>query len=233
MKRYIFPILATISVIVNIILIVILFSGNQKSSIDVDKYQNTFNDIEYRQSHAQMLLRKIIIENLYFPESYDPVSTSVDSVFHGPLTDAECLKAATELIKFKAQLPGAEYSYKEAVHTLKNFGSSGVFWRHAEEKKSAEEHLNSLKSKIAKREEIIRQRDTSNDGKFIGWQVTHRYRAQTKDGGPSISDVLYILNPDMTSWLFRYSIDEADSDNLKELSKVIRQTLGMDYDEDE
>lgn len=233
MKRYILPVVAAISIIINIILIVILFNGNQSNSVGAEGNQNPFDDIEYRQSHAQTLLRKIITENLYFPDSYNPVSISVDSVFHGPLTDAECLNAASELIKFKAQLPGAEDSYKEAVHTLKIFGSSGVFWRHAEEKKNAEEHLNSLKSKIAKREEIIRQRDTSNDGKFIGWQVTHRYRAQTKGGDPSISDVLYILNPDMTSWIFRYSLDNTDSDNLNELDKVIRQTLGIYYDEDE
>lgn len=233
MKRYISPLVATISIIVNIILIVILFNDNQSNSVVTGRNQNPFNDIEYRQSHAQTLLRKIITENLYFPESYNPVSISVDSVFHGPLTDAECLKAASELIKFKAQLPGAEDSYKEAVHTLKIFGSSGVFWRHAEEKKNAEERLNSLKSKIAKREEIIKQRETSHDGTFIGWQVTHRYRAQTKGGDPSISDVLYILNPDMTSWMFRYSLDKSDSDNLNELNKVIRQTLGMQYDEDE
>lgn len=233
MKKILFPILTAISVIVNIILIVTLFNGSRNNSIDADADKNKFKDIEYRRSRAETLLQQIITDNLYFPESYNSVSTSIDSVFHGPLTDAECLKAASELIKFKAQLPGAEDSYKEAVHTLKIFGSSGVFWRHAEEKKNAEERLNSLKSKIAKREEVIKQRDTSNDGKFIGWQVTHRYRAQTKGGDPSISDVLYILNPDMTSWMFRYSLDKTDSDNLNELDKIIRQTLGMAYDEDE
>lgn len=232
MKRYFLPIFFAISIIVNIILIVILFNRNQSNSVITEENQNPFEDIEYRQSHAQTILHKIITETLYFPESYNPVSISVDSVFHGPLTDAECLKAASELIKLKAQLPGAEESYKEAVHNLKIFGSSGVFWRHGEEKRNAEERLNSLKSKIAKREEIIRQRDSSHDGKFIGWQVTHRYRARTKGGEPSISDVIYILNPDMTSWKFRYSLDKTDSDNLNELIKVIRQTLGMDYDED-
>lgn len=209
-----------------------MLNRNQSNSVITEENQNPFEDIEYRQSHAQTILHKIITETLYFPESYNPVSISVDSVFHGSLTDAECLKAASELIKLKAQLPGAEESYKEAVHNLKIFGSSGVFWRHGEEKRNAEERLNSLKSKIAKREEIIRQRDSSHDGKFIGWQVTHRYRARTKGGEPSISDVIYILNPDMTSWKFRYSLDKTDSDNLNELIKVIRQTLGMDYDED-
>ncbi len=232
MKKYVLHVVLIISLILNVVLLCKIIVPQVNDNL-ADKATNEFEDREYRTATAQNLIKNIICKNLYFPESYAPVSTSVDSVFHGPLTDAECLKAASELIKFKAQLPGAEDSYKEAVHTLKIFGSSGVFWRHAEEKKNAEERLNSLKSKIAKREEIIRQRDTSNDGKFIGWQVAHRYRAQTKGGDPSISDVLYILNPDMTSWMFRYSLDKTDSDNLNELNKVIRQTLGMDYDEDE
>ena len=232
MKKYVLHVVLIISLILNVVLLCKIIVPQVNDNL-ADKATNEFENREYRTATAQNLIKNIICKNLYFPESYTPVSTSVDSVFHGPLTDAECLKAASELIKFKAQLPGAEDSYKEAVHTLKIFGSSGVFWRHAEEKKNAEERLNSLKSKIAKREDIIRQRDTSNDGKFIGWQVAHRYRAQTKGGDPSISDVLYILNPDMTSWMFRYSLDNTDSDNLNELNKVIRQTLGMDYDEDE
>lgn len=232
MKKYVLHVVLIISLILNVVLLCKIIVPQINDNL-ADKATNGFEDREHRTATAQNLIKNIICENLYFPESYAPVSTSVDSVFHGPLTDAQCLKAASELIKFKAQLPGAEDSYKEAVHTLKIFGSSGVFWRHAEEKKNAEEHLNSLKSKIAKREEIIRQRDTSNDGKFIGWQVAHRYRAQTKGGDPSISDVLYILNTDMTSWMFQYSLDKTDSDNLNELNKVICQTLGMDYDEDE
>ncbi|WP_278745948.1 hypothetical protein [Muribaculum intestinale] len=232
MKKYVLHVVLIISLILNVVLLYKIIVPQVNDNL-ADKATNEFEDREYRIATAQNLIKNIICKDLYFPESYAPVSTSVDSVFHGPLTDAECLKAASELIKFKAQLPGAEDSYKEAVHTLKIFGSSGVFWRHAEEKKNAEERLNSLKSKIAKREDIIRQRDTSNDGKFIGWQVAHRYRAQTKGGDPSISDVLYILNPDMTSWMFRYSLDKTDSDNLNKLNKVIRQTLGMDYDEDE
>ena len=113
-------------------------------------------------------MRSIIVNNLYFPQSYDPVYTVVDSAFHGPLTDRECLKAATELIELKSELPSAENRFKEATHQLRIFGSSGVFWRHAEDKKNAEEYLNNLKTAITKREEIIIQRDSSRDGEYIG-----------------------------------------------------------------
>ena len=47
----------------------------------------------------------------------------------------------------------------------------------------------------------------------------------------SFSNVLYIINPEMTNWLFRYSLDDTDSDNLNALNKVIRQTLGIYQEE--
>lgn len=230
MKKYILSAALILSLVINIGLLYIIFIPHSEENKSEDK-NNQFENIQFRTTTVQNLLRQIICKDLYFPNSYDPVSTSIDSVFYGPLTDSECLKAASELIKFKAELPGAEDSYKEAVHDLKIFGSSGVFWRNAENKKNSEERLNSLKKKIAKREEIIRQRDTSNDGNFIGWQVIHRYRAKTRGGDVSFSNVLYIINPEMTNWLFRYSLDDTDSDNLNALNKVIRQTLGIYQEE--
>ena len=43
--------------------------------------------------------KKLVCENLYYPDSYDPVNTTVDSVFYNYLTDVDCLNAAIELIE--------------------------------------------------------------------------------------------------------------------------------------
>lgn len=224
MKKYILPIVASVSILINVVLITIM-SVNMVDSTHNIKSRDIRKDVTYRKECAQNLLSKVITSNLYFPESYDPVSIQVDSVFHGPLTDLDCLKAAHELIDLKNQLPGAEDAYKEALHNLKIFGSSGVFWRHAEEKKNAEENLRSIKESIAKKEQIIKNRDSSHDGEFIGWQIIHRYRAKSQGGNISFSNVLYVVNPDMSEWLFRYSL-ESDSHNIEGLNKAIKQTLG-------
>lgn len=230
MKKYIIPIIATISLIVNVVLISIICCKSCNVS-NKEASQNLLEDVNYRKECAQNLLRQIITSNLYIPESYDPVYLQVDSAFHGPLTDSKCLEAALKLIELKNELPGAEDAYKEALHTLKNFGSSGVFWRHAEDKKNAEEHLNSIKESIKNNEEIITNRDTSHDGEFIGWQIIHRYRAKSQGGEISFSDELYIVNPEMTGWMFRYNLQEIDSKNLQNIDKVIKQTLGIYIEE--
>lgn len=226
MKRFILRLVLILSLVFNIvtILVFILLSLPEK---DKDKMENP----EYRTTRAQNLMRAITVNRLCFPESYDPIYTIVDSAFHGPLTDSECRKAAIELIKLKAELPSAERKFKEASHNLKIFGSSGVFWHHAEDKKNAEEYLNSLKLAITKCEEIIKLRDTSMDGEFIGWQIKHRFRAKTSDKVLIIEE-LYVVNPEMTNWMFHYGLNNFDDDNLKRIENVINHTLalGIRYD---
>ena len=214
-----------ISLIINIVLVIFIYVGNH----GVDS-QDLQKDVKYREECAQNLLRQIITSELYFPESYDPVTIRVDSAFHGPLTDYKCVIAAEELIDLRSKLPQAENAYKEALNTLKNFGSSGVFWRHAEDKKNAEEHLKTLKENITKRELIIKDRDSSHDGEFIGWGIAHRYRAKNQGGNVSFSDVLYIVSPDMTEWSFRYNMDKNDRHNLNQIIMSINQTLGIGMD---
>lgn len=65
-------------------------------------------------------------DDLFYPNSYDPVKTSVDSVFYGPLTDTQCVNAAVELIDLRSQYSNAEYSYNEAVDQINFFGRTDL-----------------------------------------------------------------------------------------------------------
>lgn len=91
--------------------------------------------------------------------------------------------------------------------------------------------MKDLKPKIEKREAIIKNRDSSMDGKFIGWQVIHRYRASNSNGVVSFGDVLYVLDPEMNQYYFRYSLEENDSKNLKTIKRVIEELLGTYVDD--
>ncbi len=65
-------------------------------------------------------------DDLFYPNSYDPVKTSVDSVFYGPLTDTQCVNAAVELIDLRSQYSNAEYSYNEALDQINFFGRTDL-----------------------------------------------------------------------------------------------------------
>ena len=100
--KYIHIVVTGISLIVNIILAIFIYVNNH----DVNS-KDLQEDVKYREECAQNLLRQIITSELYFPESYDPVTIRVDSIFHGPLTYYNCVTAAKELIDLRRQLPGA------------------------------------------------------------------------------------------------------------------------------
>ena len=89
--------------------------------------------------------------------------------------------------------------------------------------------MQNLQEKIEQRQLKIRNRDTSMDGEFIGWQVAHRYRAANSKGEVSFGNVLYILNPGLTESYFRYSLDD-EKNNLESIRKVIEAELGIQND---
>ena len=172
--------------------------------------------------------------------SYSLADLRVDSLFYGYMTDPQTVQSAIQLIDAQTELRNAEgdvessnNTYLEAQNTLKVFGSSGVFWRHRKDRDEALESLNSAKERLRRAKEnveqlreVIRSRNTSNDGKYVGWQIYCRYRAQTNNGTISFGSNVFLLDPKMQNCVFRYSLDEGDKD-LDDIKQAIESTLEM------
>ena len=222
------------SILINVAVLCVLLKGNISSTTKEEespKEVSPFADYNKRQTAAENAVRRYVCENLYYPNSYDPVSTKVDSVFYNYLTDEDCVKAAFELIDLRKSYESAKDTYDENVNNIKVFGGSGVFRDHTINRDKAAAEMKDLKPKIEKREAIIKNRDSSMDGKFIGWQVIHRYRASNSNGVVSFGDVLYVLDPEMNQYYFRYSLEENDNKNLKTIKRVIEELLGTYVDD--
>lgn len=229
MKKNLLYIALAFSMLINVAVLCVLLKGNISSTTKEEespKEVSPFADYNKRQTAAENAVRRYVCENLYYPNSYDPVSTKVDSVFYNYLTDEDCVKAAFELIDLRKSYESAKDTYDENVNNIKVFGGSGVFRDHTINRDKAAAEMKDLKPKIEKREAIIKNRDSSMDGKFIGWQVIHRYRASNSNGVVSFGDVLYVLDPEMNQYYFRYSLEENDNKNLKTIKRVIEELLG-------
>lgn len=225
MKKTVLYIALAISVIINIILLCVLLPKSCSSNEDDG---SAFSNAEIRQEAAEVIAKNLVCENLYYPESYDPVSTSVDSVFYSYLTDADCLNAAVELIDLRNAYEAAKSTYEENDWTIRFHGNPGGAFLEHERKARAEAsaEMKELQSQIERQQEIIRNRNTSRDGEFIGWQVTHRYRASNSAGVVSFGNVLFVLDPTMTQCYYRFSLDE-DEKNLKNIRTTIENELGI------
>lgn len=142
----------------------------------------------------------------------------------------ESVQAAEELIDLRSQYSSAQYAYNDAVDHIKFHGITDLGTFHwGKDRDEAKAKMQNLQEKIEQRQLKIRNRDTSMDGEFIGWQVAHRYRAANSKGEVSFGNVLYILNPDLTESYFRYSLDD-EKNNLESIRKVIEAELGIQND---
>lgn len=195
------------------------------------KNRDQKDDLATLQDKVVLFMRNTVSENLYYPNTYDPVRTTIDSVFYGPLTDGECIQAAQEIIDLRSQYSSAKNAYNEAVDLIKFHGITDLGTFHfGKDRDKAKSDMNRLLEEIKQRQFIIRNRDTSMDGKFIGWQVAHRFRASNNVGAVSFGTVLYIINPEVTECYFRYSLDENDTNNFQSIREVIESELGLKYE---
>lgn len=135
------------------------------------------------------------------------------------------MQAAEELIDLRSQYSSAQQAYNDAVDHIKFHGMTDLGTFHwGKDRDEAKAKMQNFQEKIEQRQLKIRNRDTSMDGEFIGWQVAHRYRAANSKGEVSFGNVLYILNPDLTESYFRYSLDDGKN-NLESIRKVIETEL--------
>lgn len=229
MKNKTYKILLAFSIVLNLILGVILFckiGGNDHN----DKIANTSDtfDMATLQSKAEIFARNSICETLFYPQSYDPVKTTIDSVFYNYLTDSECVQAAEELIDLRGKYSSALSRYNDAIDHIKFHGMTDLGTFHwGKDRDAAKVEMKELQEKIDRRQAIIKSRDTSMDGEFIGWQIIHRYRASNNNGVVSFGDVLFVMDRNMEKCYFRYSLEDKDSKSLTKIKETIQKELGI------
>ena len=225
MKNNVLYVVLAVSVVINIVLLCVFLPKNCSGKKDDG---SAFSNTETRQEAAAEMAKKLVCENLYYPESYDPVNTTVDSVFYNYLTDADCLNAAIKLIDLRNEYESAKSSYESNDWTIRfHHNMSGPFLEHEREAKAeASAKMKELQPKIESQQQIIRNRSTAKDGEFFGWQVIHRYRASNSAGVVSFGNVLFVLDPTMSQCYYRFSLDE-DEKNLKNIRTTIENELGI------
>lgn len=216
--------LLCVSILVNVILACILLFGNSKDE-QIDNSEPKEVSKEQLEQKAKAVVKEYVCSNLFHPDSYDPVETRVDSAFYSCMTDRDCLVAAYELIDLRSKYNSAKASYDEAVNNIRTFGGTGVFRHFSVERDDAKKTMDETKPKIEERERIIKNRDDSHDGEFVGWFIYNRYRAKSNNGNVSFGEALIVADKDMNSWVLQYVVDKKETGNIDEIKKVMDELL--------
>lgn len=147
---------------------------------------------------AERLAEKEIVQMLYVPDSYEAITTSVDSLFLSKYTDIEILRAAAKIIETKENT---------SVGTL----SQSI--------DSINEQMEFIK---ARAEEI------EGEKRHIGWAIEHRYRADNRLGHPDISEILIFADNTISEAIVSFSLDSDDSYSYQAIKSVIDSTTKIE-----
>lgn len=228
MKKNIINIVLTLSVLTNVFVLVYLFvHSDERPSEEVKS--SVLIDSEKRFEMAKTAVRKLVCDDLYYPNSYDPVNTTVDSAFYSYMTDEKCINAAIKLIDLRDSYSSAKANYEQNDWTIRFMGNQKGPFLEGERNARSEsaKEMKRLSKEIKEEELIIKNRDSSNDGKFIGWQVVHKYRASNSKGVVSFGNVLFVFDPQMKQCYYRFSLDDNGNKSLVAIKNVIEQELGV------
>lgn len=182
------------------------------------------SDPEKRLVKAKAFMRMLTCERLYYPATYDPVKTKVDSAFYNYITDGVCYMAAQKIIDLRKQYDNNKYNYEDANKMYKD-GFKSSFFGYGDQMKVSKANMQRISKELEEQIAIIKNRDNSRDGEFIGWQVYHKYRAANKDNDVSFGEYLYIVNKDIDDWYYCFNTENNNSKNLQSLRAVIEEVL--------
>ena len=108
MKKNLLYIALAFSMLINVAVLCVLLKGNISSTTKEEeespKEVSPFADYNKRQTAAENAVRRYVCENLYYPNSYDPVSTKVDSVFYNYLVSDDLVRNRVQDENLRAYL---------------------------------------------------------------------------------------------------------------------------------
>lgn len=174
---------------------------------------------------AASIAEKAVKASLYHPDSYDPIGTIVDSAF-APMDDPDFFEKTLKLYELGIEMEECDYEMKNAKSSMSIWSNlhdafSRNEYNEAKEKyDNYAEKMENLQKKCEKLSEELNC--IAEQGRnFIGWKVTHSYRAQNNAGQTLIGENVLILDPEMTQILADYNTDDRDYQNVQMMYEMM------------
>lgn len=183
------------------------------------------------QEKANALIEFDLKKSLYYPETYDPAETIVDSAFT-PFDDPHFYEKTIDLCKLGVEMEEYEHKIKDeksdmALYKdlLRIMYSNHDKERYDQAKDNYEKYLaakNNTEQKIVQLVEELKK-ELEEEPQFIGFKAKHRYRAQNNGGQIVFGEAKYLFDKDITKVISAYDMD---GDEYKAVQALYEQMLG-------
>lgn len=174
---------------------------------------------------AASIVEKAVKSSLYHPDSYDPIGTVVYSAF-APKDDPDFFEKTLKLYELSIEMESCDREIKHAKSSMMIWSGSWDAYSKNEYNQHKEEYENyaAKMETLQKKGEKLGQdlKSMAEQGRnFIGWKVTHSYRAQNNAGQTLIGESVFILDPEMNQILAGYNTNDSDYQSVQAMYEMM------------
>lgn len=176
-----------------------------------------------------VVIEKQVKEALDNPESYEAISTVIDSAFT-PKDDANIYTSVAELHKLIGKLEEYKFKAARAERVMK-------IWKkpyengfgHINYEKSEEDfgyytqQIKNYSSEIDNRRSFLRK-VTAHRSRFIGYKVTHMYAAKDAFGNNIVGEKIFITDKTMNRILAEYDSNDKEYQTVQRVYRELKNT---------
>lgn len=185
---------------------------------------------------AEKLIKKTLKDYLYHPDSYESISTKVDSMFIDVNTIDPIMQISDGIKDLMSKINRCKRKVESAESSMDIFApnkyssqySRGEYARAKKEKEEAESDLDKYTKKLSGQLASLKENVAKyHKGEFTGWVVSHRFRSLNGAGSMTIpGEMIFFCNEEFTS------CQGYDVDNFETFVKIMKVVDEATSDED-
>ena len=185
---------------------------------------------------AERLVEETLKNYLYHPDSYESLSTRVDSVFIDVTTIEPIMEIGSEISDLISKIDKCEMDIKSAESSMDIYAFDGYssrftrggYARAKKEKEGAQSDLNKYANKLSEKVASLKEYVAKyHKGEFTGWAVSHRFRSLNSAGLMTIlGEMIFFCDEEFTNCV-GYEVGK-----LEEFAKILKAVDEVTSDED-
>ncbi len=182
------------------------------------------------------MIKETLKDYLYYPDSYESLSTRVDSMFIDATTIEPIMEISDEIKDLISKINGCERKIESAESAMDIWApdgyssqySRGEYARAKKEKEEAQSDLDKYTKKLSEQLASLKENVAKyHKGEFTGWVVNHRFRSLNGAGSMTIpGEMIFFCDKEFTT------CGGYEMDKLEDFAKILRTVDEATSDED-
>lgn len=158
---------------------------------------------------AEKLVKETLKDYLYHPDSYEPISTKVDSMFIDVTTIEPIMEISGEISNLISKIDKCEMDIEFAETSMNIYAydgyssryTRGEYARAKKEKKKTQSDMDKYTKKLSEELASLKENVAKYyNGEFTGWIVSHRFRSLNGAGSMTIpGEMIFFCDKDLTT----------------------------------